>query len=348
MIKIAIVGAGGMAGAHANSFRKIPGCKITAVCDVNRKNAEEFLARQKMDVPFYEDFAELLEREDCDAVTNVTPDAFHAPLSLQAIAAGKHVLCEKPLAVNYAEAKKMAAAAKRAGVINMVNFSYRNASAIHKAARLVQAGKIGAVKHLDACYLQSWLTSTAWGDWRASDNWLWRLSTKHGSNGVLGDIGVHIVDFATYPAGGVKAVHCKLQNFKKAPGNRIGNYILDANDSAVITVELASGAIGTIHTSRYATGYRNCLQLRIFGEDGAIRIDLDKSYEQLEISAGKDRHRAVWKTIPCPKTPNIYQRFIKSIRTGKNDQPDFARGAEIQKILDACFESDKTDKTVCV
>jgi len=348
MIKIAIVGTGGMANAHAASFKKIPGCKVSAICDTNKKNADDFLAHQELKVPYYADFSELLANEDIDAVTNVTPDAFHAPLSLQAIAAGKHILCEKPLATNYADAKKMAVAAKRKGVINMVNLSYRRSSAIQRAAQLVAEGKIGKVMHVDACYLQSWLSSTAWGDWRTGDSKLWRLSTAHGSGGVLGDIGVHIVDFATFPAGPVKKVHCKLQNFKKAPGNKIGKYKLDANDSAVITVEFAGGAIGTIHTSRYTTGYNNTLQLRIFGDEGAIRIDLDQSYDTLDICSGEDRHKAKWKTMKCRKTPGIYKRFIKSIKTGVNDQPDFARGAAVQKVLDACFESDKTDKTIKV
>ena len=337
-----------MANAHAASFKKIPGCKVSAICEVNKKNAADFLAHQKLNVPCYQDFAELLANEEIDAISNVTPDAFHAPLSLQAIAAGKHVLCEKPLATCYADAKKMATAAKRKGVINMVNLSYRNSSAIHRAHDLIAAGKIGQVKHVDAAYLQSWLVSKAWGNWRTGKNWLWRLSTRHGSAGVLGDIGVHIVDFASYPAGQIKKVHCKLQNFKKAPGNKIGEYKLDTNDSAVITAEFAGGAIGTIHLSRYTTGYHNCLQLRVFGDKGAIRIDLDKSKTELEICAGKDRHSAKWRTIKCRKTPSIYQRFIQSIKTGKNDQPDFARGAEIQKVLDACIQSDKMDKTIKV
>ncbi len=348
MVKIAIVGTGGMASSHVKNFAQIPGCRISAICDIDESKAVEFAAKNELKVPIFTNFSELLEKTDCDAVTNVTPDAYHAALSIEAIEAGKHILCEKPLATCYADAKEMADIAKQKGVINMVNFSYRNSSAIHKAAQLVADGKIGTVKHLDASYLQSWLSSTVWGDWRSGKNMLWRLSTAHGSGGVLGDIGVHILDFATYPVGNVKNVHCRLKNFEKAPGNKIGEYTLDANDSAVITVEYENGCIGTIHTSRYATGYINCLQLRIFGDEGAIRINLDDSYDKLDICAGKDRHKPVWKTLHCRKTPSIYKRFIDSIKKGENDQPDFARGAEIQKFLDACIESDQTDSTIMV
>jgi predicted dehydrogenase len=348
MVKIAIVGTGGMANAHAQNFAQIPGCRISAVCDVDKSKAAEFADRHDLKVQAFGDVSELLAQTECDAVTNVTPDAHHAAVSLKAIKAGKHVLCEKPLATCYADAKKMADAAKRKGVINMINLSYRNSSAIHKAAGLVAEGKIGRVMHIDASYLQSWLTGNSWGDWRSSDNWLWRLSTGHGSGGVLGDLGVHILDFATYPVGKVSKVHCRLKNFKKAPGNRIGEYKLDANDSAVITIEFAGGAIGTVHTSRYATGYSNCLQLRIFGDEGAIRIDLDDAYDTLDICAGKDRHKVVWRKVKCGKTPSIYKRFVDSIKKGENDQPDFARGAVIQKILDSCLESDRVDSTIRV
>jgi predicted dehydrogenase len=204
------------------------------------------------------------------------------------------------------------------------------------------------VLHFEASYLQSWLTSTAWGDWQTSPAWLWRLSQKHGSLGVLGDIGVHIVDFATYPAGDVKSVNCRLKTFPKAPGKRIGEYTLDANDSAVMTLELKDGAIGTIHTSRWATGHANSLRLRIYGDKGGIEIDLDESWDTLRICRGADINKAQWKTMKCGKTPHNYQRFITSIQTGNNDQPDFARGAAVQKVLDACFESDSNNAPVRV
>jgi len=154
------------------------------------------------------------------------------------------------------------------------------------------------------------------------------------------------VDFATYPAGAVKNVHCRLKTFPKAPGGRLGQYVLDANDSAVITLELANGALGVIHTSRWATGYANSLRLQIHGDKGALQVNLDESYEQIKLCLGKDVDKSQWKTVHVPKTPNVYQRFIKSVQTGRNDQPDFARGAAVQKILDACVASDAKDKIV--
>jgi predicted dehydrogenase len=347
MIKLAIIGTGGMAKGHAATFKNMKGVRVVAACDVDRPKAEAFA--ESYGIPaVYGDVDTMLAEAEIDAVSNVTSDAWHAPLSLKAIAAGKHVLCEKPLATNYPDAKAMADAARRKGVINMVNFSYRNSSAIQKAHQLIAAGELGRIVHFEASYLQSWLTSHAWGDWSASPNLLWRLSTKHGSLGVLGDIGVHIVDFATFPAGDVKSVQCRLKTFSEIKGKRLGDYALDANDSAVMTVELKNGAIGTIHTTRWATGHTNSLRLRIYGEKGGLEIDLDTAYDKLRICRGADLHKAQWKEVLCGKTPNIYQRFITSIKTGKNDQPDFARGATVQKVLDACLESDRTNGPVKV
>ena len=111
-------------------------------------------------------------------------------------------------------------------------------------------------------------------------------------------------------------------------------------------VETEDGALGVIHTTRWATGYATALDLQVFGEKGAIRLNLDRSYTELDICSGKNVDTAQWKTINCGKTPSIFQRFIKSIKTGKNDQPDFARGAAVQKVLDKCFVSNAKNGTV--
>jgi predicted dehydrogenase len=344
-IKFAIVGTGGMAHAHAHTMSRIKGCRLVAVADVDRARAEAFAAKFG-NPPAFAGQDEMLKQTEVDAVINVTPDAWHAPLTLAALAAGKHVLCEKPLATCYADAKKMADAARRRGVINLVNFSYRNCPAIQRARALVARGDLGRPIHFEASYLQSWLASLVWGDWRTSPQWLWRLSTGHGSAGVLGDIGVHILDFAGYPLGEYAAVNCRLGTFDKAPGGRVGKYKLDANDSAVIHAETNNGALGVIHTTRWAAGHRNSLRLRIFGDEGGLVVDLDKGGNQIEVCLGKHRHAATWKTVTCAATPDNHQRFVRGILTGRNDQPDFARGAEIQKVLDACMASSASGKTV--
>lgn len=345
IVRIAIIGTGGMAANHAKRFKDIAGVQLVAAVDVSRERVEKFAAEHGIPQVF-DSVDALLEGADFDAVSVVTPDAFHAAQSIQCVQAGKHVLCEKPLALNHADAKKMVTAAQKAGVINMVNLSYRDWPAIQAVATLVQGGALGEVRHIEANYLQSWLASKIWGDWRTTPAWLWRLSSKHGSKGVLGDVGVHIVDFATFPAGPIKNVYCKLKAFDKAPGNRIGEYVLDANDSAVMTVEFANGALGTIHTTRWSGGHANRLFLKISGTLGTIEIDSERSTTSYRYCAGQDLDKATWITVEVKPTPNNYQRFVTSIQTGVQDQPDFARGAEVQKVLDACIVSDSKSAAV--
>ena len=344
-VKLAVIGTGGMANWHAENFLKNPACRIVAACDVDEARAKAYAEKHKIPQSFSSTEA-LLAGADFEAVTIVTPDAFHAPVSLRCLKAGKHVLCEKPLAVNYGDAKKMVQAAKRAGVVNMVNFSYRDWPCIQAAARAVANGEIGEVRHVEASYLQAWLASTVWGDWRTTPAWLWRLSSSHGSKGVLGDVGVHIVDFATFPCGPLKEVYCRMRAFHKAPGDRIGEYKLDANDSAVLNVEFANGALGTIHTSRWVGGHNNRLALKIAGTKGTISIDSDISTKSFKICSGKGLAKSEWREVACKPVPSNYQRFIAAIRSGTPGEADFARGAEVQKVLDACFESEKTKRPV--
>ena len=345
MIKIGIVGTGSMAGEHAKNFKATYGCKVVACCDIDKKKAIEFAKKHEIK-HVINDAETLFSSGLVDAVSIVTPDNTHTDLAIKALKHNLHVLSEKPLATNPSDAHKMVEAASEANTINMVNLSYRNAPAIHKAKQLIDTGKLGKIRHFEARYFQSWLSSDVWGAWNKHQHWLWRLSSKHGSLGVLGDVGVHILDFATYPLGSVKNIDCRLKVFDKAPDNRIGEYEFDVNDSAVITAEMSNGAIGVIHTSRYATGYQNALRLSVFGTEGALIVDLDKSKDTLEVCLGNNRHKTQWKTLKAKQTPDIYHRFIKSIKTAVNDQPDFKRGAEIQDMMGACFRSDEIGRHV--
>jgi predicted dehydrogenase len=251
------------------------------------------------------------------------------------LAAGKHILCEKPLATNAAHAAEMAAAAARSGVVNMVNLSYRNVPALQKAAAMVRDGAIGHVRHFEASYLQSWLTQPAWGHWDKESQWLWRLSTAHGSKGVLGDVGIHILDFATFIAGmAATEVSCLLTTFDKAPGGRIGDYVLDANDSATMQLVLENGALGTVAATRFATGHLNDLRLRIYGDKGGLEVSFEKGISLLRACLGDDIQTATWHDVECPPVPTIYQRFIAAIRGEGAAEPDFARGAALQRLLD--------------
>lgn len=338
-VRILILGTGGMAKSHVEGYAAAPGARIVAGIDTNTERLAAFQAAHNIPHGFTS-IADALAWGEFDAVSNVTPDGVHHLTTLPFLAAGKHVLCEKPLAVNHADAADMAEKAAMAGVINMVNLTYRNGEALMEAHRLIAEGAIGEIRHFEASYLQSWLTQPAWGDWQTETQWLWRLSTSHGSNGVLGDVGVHIVDFATFAANSAVAeVSCRLTTFDKAPDGKIGEYVLDANDSAVMHVRLANGAVGVIHTTRFATGHLNDLTLRIHGTHGALEITDHMGKRTLRGCLGEDRFGPTWRDLPCPEVKTNYVRFVEAVQAGTPVLPDFARGAALQKVLDCAVQS---------
>lgn len=339
--RILILGTGSIAHRHAEQLALNPGCRLVAAVDTNLERARAFAELHKIPNA-YGDLAQAIAWGGFDAAVNSTPDAAHFATTLQLIEAGKHVFCEKPLALNHADAMTMTEAAERAGLINMVNFTYRNAAALQTARRMIDAGDIGAVKHVEASYLQSWLTARNWGDWRTDERWLWRLSSAHGSRGVLGDIGVHIFDFLLYGTGlHVAALHARLKTFDKAEGGVVGGYTLDVNDSVAATAEMSNGALAVVHMSRYGTGNSNDLNMAIYGEAGALRIWANHLDSRLEACLGADVETQTWKRLELSATPRNEQRYVLALLTGRNGEPDFRRAAEVQKLLDLCVRSDE-------
>ena len=340
-MRLLILGTGGMANSHAQHFAAIDGVELVGAVDVDPMRAKTFADTHGIPHVFTS-LEEAIAWNGFDAATNVTPDRAHHPTTLALLAAGKHVMCEKPLAESYAKADEMARAAEASSLVTMVNLTYRNVAPLQKAREMVLAGEIGRVRHVEASYLQSWLVSKAWGNWATESQWLWRLSTKHGSNGVLGDVGIHILDFASYGAASdVEHVFARLKAFDKAPDNRIGEYDLDANDSFTMTVDFANGALGVIHSSRWATGHLNELRLRMHGDRGALEVIHSTEGSKLNGCLGEDVEKAVWREIDAGTVPTNYQRFAAAVAAGEKIEPGFRHAAELQKVLDLAIETEK-------
>lgn len=347
-IRLLVLGTGGMANTHAMNFATMSGVELVAAVDVDQVRVQAFALRHEIAKTFTS-LDEAIAWGEFDAVTNVTPDKIHYPTTLKLLAAGKHVLCEKPLAEDYAKADEMATAAEKSGLVTMVNLTYRNVAEVQKARQMVLAGEIGKVRHIEASYLQSWLVSKAWGDWATESQWLWRLSTKHGSNGVLGDVGIHILDFAGYGAAtDVEHIFARLKTFDKAPGNRIGEYDLDANDSFTMTAEFANGAMGVVHASRWAVGHLNELRLRMHGDKGAIEVIHTPDGSTLKACLGDDIEKGIWKDIDAGTVLTNYQRFIDAVRAGKTVEPGFRHAADLQKVLDLAMVTEKERRELSV
>lgn len=346
-VRIGIIGTGNMGNNHAKAYKAMTGVRLAACHDIIRQRAEK--CQQDHGVERVADSAEQLF-EMCDAVVIATPDPCHAALTIKALGAGRHVLCEKPLTSTLADALRVAAAAQAASAkhqIHMIDFSYRRSAAAQEAMRLARSGALGQIRHVHSSYLQSWIPSRPWDnqDWRATFLF-WKLCTSEGSGGVLNDLGCHLLDLTTACSEDLSAVRCDLRSYPKPlDGKMVSSYEgkqLDANDTAMIELQFASGGIGIAHTTRWATGYINAIHLEVHGSEGAIRFDLDSSYEALEFCLGEARHAGKWERQVLPPAPSIFERFVKAVQTGQQDQPDLFRGAQIQAYMEAAFRSAKT------
>ncbi|MFI1937349.1 Gfo/Idh/MocA family protein [Streptomyces purpureus] len=253
------------------------------------------------------DWRDLVARDDVQLVDVCTPGDSHAEIAIAALEAGKHVLCEKPLANTVAEAEAMAAAAERAaahGQAAMVGFNYRRVPALTHARGLIAEGRLGALRHVRITYLQDWLVDPAFP-------LTWRLEREHAGSGALGDLGAHAVDLAQYLAGEpVVGVSALTETFVRrrplltgasaglstsslagssagastglsgTPASTPGAYgTVTVDDAALFTGRLASGALASFEATRMAAGRKNALRLEINGEKGSLAFDLERLNE---------------------------------------------------------------------
>jgi predicted dehydrogenase len=345
-VRILLLGTGAMAERHVHFFSEIAECRIVAAVDIAETRVQAFCKLHGIPKCFT-DLDDAIAWGKFDAVSNVTPDAVHHPTTLKIAAIGKPVFCEKPLAPTYPLALEMTEAIEAKGLINVVNLRYRGLPVMQKARELVADGMIGEVRHIDAAFLHSWLVGTHWGDWRTEERWLWRLSSAHGSRGVLGDLGIHILDFASYVAGQLPvSIHCRLKAFAKADGDRIGVYTLDANDSFIMSIEHDGGALGVVHATRWAPGYANAQKVGVYGTLGGLEIWFESEKMGLRICAGEDVNTQIWREVECPPVNNTYRDFVDAVLSGVNAEPSFRYATELQHVLDLAFESDRLGRAL--
>lgn len=347
-MKLLLLGTGGMAHNHATAFKAMEDVEVVACADTNAEAAQTFA--ETYAIPsVYGSVDDAIFAGGFDAAANVTPDSAHFGTTLKLLEAGCHVFCEKPLATNLQDAAEMAEAAGSAGLINGVNLIYRNVSALRKAQHLIRGGALGDIRHIEASYLQSWLTQPRWGDWKSELTWLWRLSRRHGSHGVLGDVGIHVLDFATFAAGSdIRSITCQLKTFDKVPDNKIGEYTLDANDSVSMTIELDNEATGVVHASRFASGHINDLSLKIFGTKGGLHVTNQGAVGTLKICVDDALSAAHWSDVAVEPSLTLYQQFADAVRTGEMMQPDFAVAARLQGVIDGAVEADAIGRRILV
>ncbi|MGA5406741.1 Gfo/Idh/MocA family protein [Streptomyces lavendulocolor] len=315
------------------------------------------------------DWRDLVARDDVDVVDVCTPGDSHAEIAVAALEAGKHVLCEKPLANTVAEAEAMAAAAARArarGQAAMVGFNYRRVPAMAYARELVADGRLGALRHVRLTYLQDWLVDP---DFPLT----WRLEREHAGSGALGDLGAHIVDLAQYLAGepivGVSALTETFVRERPLPAGApaglsasggAGRGTVTVDDAALFTGRLASGALVSFEATRMAAGRKNALRLEINGARGSLAFDLERLNELSFYDGGEPARSAGFRRILVTEPDHPYleawwppghalgyehtfahqaRDLVHAIASGTEPAPSFADGLRVQRVLAAVEES---------
>ncbi len=315
-----------------------------------------------------EDFEATINRDDIDIVDIVTPGDLHCDMAIAALEAGKHVLCEKPLANTVDEARRMAAAAATAadkGVYAMVGFTYRRVPAATFARDLVARGAVGTIRQVRAQYLQDWLSDP-------QAPLTWRLDKSKAGSGSLGDIGAHAVDLAQYITGhsltdvsGVMETFVKErptmgegQGLSGSAGEGTGPVTVD--DFAAFTGRFDSGALGLFEATRFATGRKNMLQVEVSGDKGSILFNLEdmnavqyydatapsneQGFRRIYVTEADHPYMAAW--WPPGHMIGYEHGFahqakdlVEAIASGQQPRPSFEDGYQVQRVLDAVERS---------
>jgi predicted dehydrogenase len=314
------------------------------------------------------DWRRVLERDDVQLVDICTPGDTHAEIAIAALQAGKHVLCEKPLANSVAEAERMveaATAAQAVGVRSMVGFNYRRVPAITLARRLVAEGRLGEIRHVRAQYLQDWIVDPQFP-------LVWRLQAERAGSGALGDIGAHIVDATQYIVGdlltGVSGVTETFIKQRPLPGVSSGLHAEGTGGTGTVTVDdaalfigrFAGGALGSFEATRFATGRKNAIRIEVNGSLGSLAFDFE-SMNELQVYDASTRAEVAGFTrvlVTEPEHPYLaawwppghligYEHsftheivdLIGDLAAGTDPSPSFADGLQVQRVLAAVAES---------
>jgi len=373
-LRVAMIGNGFMGAAHSQGWRVAPRffdlpLQPEMAVMVGRDAAKnERLAAKWGWGEAASDWRAVVERDDIDVVDIVTPGDLHAEIAIAALAAGKHVLCEKPLANNPGDAELMAraaAAARANGALAMVGFTYRRVPAATFARDMVARGAVGTVRQVRAQYLQDWLSDP-------ETPLTWRMQKDKAGSGALGDIGAHAIDLSQFITGDlVTSVSGVLETFvAERPvlessqglggiaGTERGPVTVD--DYAAFSGRYASGAMGLFEATRFSTGRKNALRVEVSGDKGALAFDLEdmNSLQYYDATAPEDQRGFTKIYVTEPQHPYIeawwpaghmlgYEHgfshqvkdLVEAIATGEQPRPSFDDGFQVQRVLDAVERS---------
>ena len=365
---VALIGYAFMGRAHSQAWRTVGAAfdvpPIARRVIVGRDEQAVAEAARRLDWEEHAtDWREAITREDVDIVDICTPGFLHAEIAIAALEAGKHVLCEKPLANDPAEAERMVEAARAArerGQVAALGHTYRRVPALAHARDLVAAGRLGQIRQIRASYLQDWLVD-------AEAGMTWRLRKETAGSGALGDIGSHAIDQIQYVTGQqVTAVRGRLATMVPERPGPDGPEPVTVDDAAWATLELDGGAIASVEASRMATGAKNELALEVYGTRGALRFDLERLDELwfLDATAPVAEQGFARVLVTEPEHPylegwwpqghilgweNAFTNQARDLLLAVRSRdpaaysPDFEDGLALQRILEAVIASHRAD-----
>lgn len=374
-LNIGLIGYGFMGRAHSNAYRKVNQFfeldyhpVMRAACARSADKIRAFADNwgwQSVET----DWRALVARPDIDAVDICVPNNLHREIALAAVAAGKIVLCEKPLAMNSQEGREMTEAVEAAKLPNMVWFNYRRIPAISLAHQLVEEGRVGRCFHYRGKYLQDWTISPKLPQGGAT---LWRLDIDAAGSGVTGDLLAHSIDTAMWLNGPIASVTAMTETFIKErelqdePGvvKPVG-----IDDACAFLVRFENGSIGTFESTRYARGRKNHNTFEMNGDQGSLSFDLEDAHRLQYFDNKDDEHVHGWRDILVTDFEHPYMKhwwvpgcvigyehtfinaladFLEGLQTGHGAQPDFRAALQTQLVCDAVLASAKTGRWMMV
>ena len=367
-LNFGLVGYKFMGKAHSNAIARLPmffdcGAEIgmKAICGRD----EEWVAQaaQQLGWAGYEtSWESLVKRDDIDIIDITAPSNMHKVIAIAAAENGKHVFCEKPLALNLADAREMLETVQRTGVKHQIGFNYRFAPAIQLAKKIITDGKLGTIRHVRASYLQDFITDPEFP-------LVWRLQKDICGSGSLGDLGAHFIDLARFLVGDFKSVMGMQKTFIKsrplvermegltaaaqadAPRGEV-----DVDDGTVFIAEFQNGALGVFEATRFSAGHKNDLFIEVSGDKGSVKFTFERMNELQYFSAEDEEGLQGFRLIQASEGVHPYMthwwpvghvigyehtfvhemyEFVQSIVNDKPTCPNFADGVECSRIIEA-------------
>jgi predicted dehydrogenase len=369
-LNVGMIGYGFMGRAHSNAYRRVNNffdlkhqIVLKAACARSADKIKAFADKWGYEST-ETDWRRVVDRKDIDVIDVCTPNNTHAEICLAAAAAGKMILCEKPLAMNGPEGLKMVQAVEKAEVPNMVWYNYRRVPAVTFAKQLIDEGKLGRIFHYRAKFLQDWTISP---DLPQGGTGLWRLDVAAAGSGVTGDLLAHCIDTAIWLNGGIDTVNAMTETFVKERKHNLTGKVekVGIDDACAFLARFQNGSLATFESTRYARGHKALYTFEINGEHASIFWDLHDLHRLQYFDHRDDGPVRGWRSIHVTDGDHPYMAnwwvpglqigyehsfvhqvadFVKGIETGTAAQPDFREAYRTQLILDAVLASAKEQR----